>query len=135
MIDHRNLSDSESINNLTPPEMEIFLNETLSKLKGSERRKFMANVVCLMGKGGQRRAERELGWDRKTIEKGTKELDSGFDCVDNFSGRGRHSIEQKLPDLLKDINESYLYFTDGHATADFMVDCLEDLWPIIKTRF
>ena len=32
-------------------------------------------------------------------------------------------------------NESYLYFTDSHATADFMVDCLEDLWPMIKTRF
>ena len=104
MIDHRNLLDSESINNLTP-EMKIFLNETRSKLRGSERRKFMANVVCLMGKGGQRRAERELGWDRKTIEKGIKELDSGFDCVDNFSGRGRHCIEQKLPNLLRDIKD------------------------------
>ena len=50
--------------------------------------------------GGQRCAERELGWDRKTIIIGTKELDSGFDCVDHYSGRGRHPIEQKLPHLL-----------------------------------
>lgn len=104
MIDHRNLINSESINNLTP-EMKTFLNETRSKLKGSERRKFMANVVRLMGKGGQRFAERELGWDRKTIIKGTKELESGFDCVDYYSGRGRLSIEQKLPNLLDDIKE------------------------------
>ena len=85
------------------PEMKTFLNETRSKLKGSERRKFMAKVVRLMGKGGQRRAERELGWERKTIQKGTKELTSGFDCVDNFSCRGRHPIEKSLPNLLDDL--------------------------------
>jgi hypothetical protein len=104
MIDHRNLLNSENINNLTP-EMQTFLNETRSKLKGSERRKFMANVVRLMGKGGQRFAESELGWDRKTIIKGAKELESGIDCVDYYSGRGRHCIEQKLPNLLDDIKE------------------------------
>ena len=87
------------------PEMKTFLNETRSKLKGSERRKFMAKVVRLMGKGGQRRAERELGWERKTIQKGTKELTSGFDCVDNFSCRGRHPIEKSLPNLLDDIKQ------------------------------
>lgn len=32
-------------------------------------------------------------------------------------------------------DESYLYFTDSYATADFMIDCLEDLWPMIKKRF
>jgi len=33
-------------------------------------------------------------------------------------------------------DESYLYFTDNYATADFMIDCLEeDLWPMIKKRF
>lgn len=32
-------------------------------------------------------------------------------------------------------DETYIYFTDNHATADFMVDCLEDLWPMIKARF
>jgi hypothetical protein len=104
MIDNRNVLDAKNINNLTP-ETETFLNETRSKLKGSERRKFMANVVRLLGKGGQRRAERELGWDRKTIIKGTKELDSGFDCVDHYSGRGRNRIEQKLPNLLDDIKD------------------------------
>jgi hypothetical protein len=104
MIDHQKLLDSKGIDKLTP-EMKKFLNETRSKLKGCERRKFMAKVVLLMGRGGQIRAERELGWDRKTIIKGTKELKSGIDCIDNFSGRGRHRVEQKLPNLLDDIKE------------------------------
>ena len=104
MIDHQSLLDRQSIDQLTP-EQKKFLNETRSKLKGSERRKFMAKVVILMGKGGQRRAERELGWDRKTIIKGTRELITGIECLDNFSGRGRHRIEKKLPNLLEDIKQ------------------------------
>jgi len=104
MTDHSNLQELKDIKLLTP-ELKEFLNKTRSQLKGSERRKFMANVVCLMGKGGQRRAEIELGWDRKTIIKGTKELNSGIDCIDNFSGRGRDPIEKKLPNLLDDIKQ------------------------------
>lgn len=104
MIDHSDLLNLEKIDNLSP-EIKCFLNETRANLKGSERRKFMAKVVRLMGKGGQRRAERELGWDRKVIIKGTKELESGFDCVDNYSSRGRKRIEEKLPNLLDDIKE------------------------------
>ena len=88
-----------------PIEIKLFLIETCTALKGPERRKFMAKVVNLLGKGGQRRAERELGWDRKTIQKGTKELESGFDCVDNFSGRGRKRAEEHLPKLLDDIKD------------------------------
>jgi hypothetical protein len=104
MIDHQKLLDSQAINQLTP-ELKKFLNETRSNLEGSKRRKFMAKVVFLLGKGGQRRAERELGWDRKTIIKGTRELKTGIECIDNFSGRGRHRIEQKLPNLLEDIRQ------------------------------
>jgi len=104
MLDHQKLLDLKSIDKLTP-ELKNFLNETRSKLKSCERRKFMANVARLMGRGGQLRAEIELGWDRKTIIKGTKELDSGFDCFDNFSGRGRNCIELKLPNLLDDIRQ------------------------------
>lgn len=88
-----------------PLDVKDFLIKTCSVLSGSGRRKFMAGTVKLLGKGGQRRAERELGWDRKTIQKGTKELESGFDCIDNFSGRGRKRAEEHLPDLLKDIKE------------------------------
>jgi hypothetical protein len=104
MIDHQQLLDSQPINNLSP-EFNKVLNETRSNLKGIKRRKFMAKIVLLLGKGGQRLAERELGWDRKTIIKGTRELKTGIECIDNFSARGRHRIEQKLPNLLEDIRQ------------------------------
>ena len=59
----------------------------------------------MMGKEGQRRAEKELDWTRDTIRKGTKELQTGFVCIDNFSGRGRKCAEKKLPRLLEDIKD------------------------------
>ncbi len=77
--------------------------ETAKILKGSARRIFMARTAKAMGKGGQRRAEIELGWNRRTIRKGSRELESGFECYDNFSARGRKAVEHHLPKLLNDI--------------------------------
>ena len=31
-------------------------------------------------------------------------------------------------------DENYMYFSESNVTADFMVDCLENLWPSIKQR-
>ena len=84
-------------------ELKTLFIETAKTLKGSERRVFMARVVEMLGTGGQRRAEAELGWDRDTIRKGRHELESGFRCYDNYSGRGRKRAEELWPDLLDDI--------------------------------
>lgn len=102
MFDHSKHNLPETISELTPP-LKDFLNTTRSKLKGHERRQFMARVVALMGPGGQLKAERELGWDRKTIIKGRREIESGVICVDNFSGRGRKSCLEHFPNLKEDI--------------------------------
>lgn len=77
--------------------------ETAKVLKGSERRIFMARIVQALGRGGQVYAERVLGWNRRTLRKGTHELTSGVRCVDNFSARGRKRAEAHLPNLLTDI--------------------------------
>ncbi|RCJ30260.1 transposase, partial [Nostoc sp. ATCC 53789] len=55
--------------------------------------------------GGKSIAERELGWNRVTIGKGIKELNSGITCVDNYQGRGRKKAEEHLPTLLEDIKK------------------------------
>ena len=73
------------------------------ELKGSARRIFMAKTVKELGPGGQRRAERELGWNRGVIRKGMHELDSGFKYLDAFGLRGRKKAEEHLPHLIKDI--------------------------------
>ena len=82
---------------------KVLLIDTANALKGSARRLFMARTVKELGAGGQRRAERELGWSRGTIRKGTHELESGVTCVDNFQARGRKRAEDHLPTLLTDI--------------------------------
>ena len=76
---------------------------TAEKLSGSDRRIFMAQVVKTLGFGGQYLAQRELGWCRDTIRKGTHELESGIRCCDSFSHRGRKRAEYHLPNLLADI--------------------------------
>ncbi len=88
--------------------------DTAESLTGSARRLFMARVVEQLGPGGQRRAERELGWCRVTIRKGQHELASGFTCVDAFTARGRKRAEEHLPHLLEDIRA----IVDSQSQAD-----------------
>ncbi len=88
--------------------------DTAQTLKGSARRVFMARTVKELGAGGQRRVERELGWNRVTIRKGTHELESGFTCVDAFSARGRKRAQDYLPNLLSHIQAS----VDGQSQTD-----------------
>jgi hypothetical protein len=80
-----------------------YLRDTAAQLRGFDRRLFMARTVRFLGADGQRLAERELGWNRVTVRKGTHELDSGIRCIDAFSSRGRKRAEEHLPGLLDDI--------------------------------
>ena len=85
--------------------LKTLFKETAQSLKGHARRRFMAQTVKELGPGGQRRAERELGWNRETIRKGVHEVESGLICLDNFSARGRKRAEEHLPNLLRDITD------------------------------
>jgi hypothetical protein len=87
---------------LTDTLKSLFI-DTAKTLKGSARRLFMARTVKELGPGGQRRAERQLGWSRETIRKGMHELEHGVVCLDNFAARGRKRAEDHLPTLLTDI--------------------------------
>ena len=88
--------------------------DTARSLKGSARRLFMARTVKELGSGGQRHAERELGWSRVPLRKGTHELESGFTCLDAFSARGRKRVEDRLPTLLLALKA----IVDSHSQTD-----------------
>ena len=90
------------------------LQDAAKQLQGSARRLFMARTGKQLGPAGQRRAERELGWNRGTIRKGTRELESGFAIVDAFALRGRKRAEEHLPNLLADLTA----IVDGQSQAD-----------------
>jgi len=98
---------------LTTTLKSIFI-QAAKILKGHDRRVFMAQIVKKLGKGGQSQAEIELGWDRGTIRKGTRELEKGIECYDGFSGRGRNPIEDYLPNFLEDMKE----IVEGESQTD-----------------
>jgi len=98
---------------LTEP-VKALLRQAAQALTGSERRRFLARTVAELGPGGQRRAERELGWSRVTIRKGQRERASGFVCVDAFALRGRKRAEAHLPHLLADLAA----IVSGQSQAD-----------------
>lgn len=95
-------------------EVKELLVETEKSLKGSARRLFLARTVRALGEGGQRLAERELGWNRGTIRKGLHELEHGIVCIDAYTSRGRKRSEQHLPSLLSDITA----IVDGQSQVD-----------------
>jgi hypothetical protein len=74
----------------------------------------MARTVQQLGPGGQRLAQRELGWNRETIRKGTHELRSGITCCDAFQQRGRKPAEARLLHLQDDIKA----LVDGQSQTD-----------------
>jgi hypothetical protein len=95
-------------------QIKSLLLKTAKELKGSARRVFMARTVQALGEGGQRLAERELDWNRRTIRKGMHELESGIVCVDAYSCRGRKRSEEHLPNLMNDLHA----LVDGQSQAD-----------------
>lgn len=98
---------------LTDTLISLFV-ETANTLKGSARRLFMARTVETLGPGGQRLAQRQLGWNRETIRKGTHELRAGFTCAGAYRLRGRKPAEAHLPHLLDDIKT----IVDGQSQTD-----------------
>ena len=84
-------------------------------MSGAPRRAFMAMVAVMFGPGGQRRAHRELGFDRDVIRKGAAEVRAGKPDIDfrRFNGPAP-SIDKRLPDLRKHIRE----IVEPHLHAD-----------------
>jgi len=89
---------------LTTDVKEI-VTDAAKKLKGAAKRAFMANITRNHLDASPRKAERELGWYRKAVEKGLKEQQTGINCVDNYAARGRKKTEDTLPDLVNDIRD------------------------------
>jgi len=73
------------------------------RLTGVRRREFQAQVALEYCGGNTRRSEAVFGWGRETVRTGLGELRSGIQCRGNFSARGRHRTEEKLPYLEEDI--------------------------------
>src|SRR3954469_10885883 len=93
---------------------ESLLRRGAERLKGHERRLFMAEVTLKLCAGQARRAERRFGWGRETVSKGLHELQQGVRCLENFAARARPRREEKRPELAQDIRA----IVEPHTQAD-----------------
>lgn len=98
---------------LTDGLRELYRN-TAETLKRGARRVFMARVVQELGRGGQRKAERELGWNRSTIRKGQQELRTGVEVPDGRQNNGPKTLEERFPTLRQDLDD----IVAQHCQAD-----------------
>jgi hypothetical protein len=84
------------------------------RLKGYERRSFMAEVVVRLCDGSARKAERRFGWGRNTVATGSHEIKGRIRCVENFAAKARKRSEDKDPKLAADIRT----IVEPHTQAD-----------------
>jgi hypothetical protein len=93
---------------------ESLLRQGADRLRGHQRRLFMAEVALKLCEGNARKTERRFGWGRETVEKGLHELQQGVRCLENFAARGRPRMEDKNPQLAQDIRD----LMEPHTQAD-----------------
>ena len=61
--------------------LKSIIKNTAEKLSGFKRRTYIAEITIELLDKSTRKAEREFGWGRKTVEKGMMELTTGIRWV------------------------------------------------------
>ncbi len=84
-------------------EKKVLIKEATKRLKGYDKREYIAKISLDYFQGNARKTEREMGWGRECIQKGLKEKETGIRCIDNYKMTGRKRTEEKLPNLSEDI--------------------------------
>jgi transposase len=96
------------------PRYDALLQAGARRLRGHQRRLFMAEVTQELCGGSARRAERRFGWGRDTVTTGLQELRRDLRCLENFAGRGRPRWEEQRPQRAQDIRA----IVEPHTQAD-----------------
>jgi hypothetical protein len=92
----------------------ILICSAARRLKGHQRRLFIAEVTLALCDGNARDSEGDFGWGRETARKGLLELQSGERGAENFAARARPRSEVKNPQLAADIRA----IVEPHTQAD-----------------
>ena len=93
---------------------DALLQAAAKRLRGHQRRLFLAEVTLETCDGNTRQAERRFGWGRDTIAQGLHELQQGIRCVEDFAARGRPRWEEEDPRRARDIRD----LAEPHTQAD-----------------
>jgi hypothetical protein len=97
-----------------PEPFDDLIRSAARRLKGQQRRLFMAEVATRLCEGSARKAERRFGWGRHTVDTGLHEAQGRIRCVENFTAKARKRSEDKDPKLAADIRA----IVEPHTQAD-----------------
>ena len=84
-------------------QFQASLKDASLKLIGVKKRAFIAKATQDYLHSSPRLAETYMGWSRKAVATGLKELQTGIVCQDNHQAKGRKKTEEKNPQLEEDI--------------------------------
>ncbi len=90
------------------------LKDASLKLTGVKKRAFIAKATQDYFNSSPRQAETYMGWSRKAVELGLKELETGIFCQDNNQAKGRKKTEEHNLQLEDDIRS----LVDEKSQAD-----------------
>jgi transposase len=93
---------------------DTLIRSAARRLKGHQRRLFVAEVATHLCDGNPRQAERRFGVGRDTVRQGLHEARHGIRCLENFAARGRPRSEDKNPQLAADLRA----IAEPHTQAD-----------------
>ena len=96
------------------PSFDSLIRSAARRLKGHQRRLFMAEVATQLCAGSARRAERRFGWGRRAVATGLHEAAGGIRCQENFAAKGQKRSEDRDPQLAADIRA----IVEPHTQAD-----------------
>jgi hypothetical protein len=65
----------------------------------------MAQVTKDYFNSSPRNAETHMGWSRKAVQRGLEEMKRGKIIINEIETRGRKKTEEKLPNIVKDIED------------------------------
>ncbi len=95
-------------------QFQASLKDASRKLTGVKKRAFMAKATQDYFNSSPRLAETYMGWARKAVATGLKELEAGIFCQGNHQAKGRKKTEEKKPQLKDDIRS----LVDEKSQAD-----------------
>ena len=84
-------------------EMVDLIGRLIDSIAWPARRRAMGDVTMALLDGKQRVAEDVFGWNRRAVELGIHEYQTGIACVNDISTRGKPKTEDKHPKLLAEI--------------------------------
>lgn len=97
------MKTSTLVRNGVSTELVDLIGRLVELIPWPARRCAMGDVAMTVLDGKQRVAESVFGWNRRAIEIGIHEYQTGIACINDISSRAKPKTEDKHPELLAEI--------------------------------